>query len=104
MTTDINTTNFATEVIGSSVPVVVDFWAPWCGHCVAQTPILENFEQAVGSAVKVCKVNTDQNRELAAQYGIMSIPTILVFKDGKLVTRAVGTQSVENLKKLTGIL
>ena len=81
---------------------VVDFWAPWCGPCRSQAPILEQFA-AKHTKVTVLKVNTDENGDLAAHYGIMSIPTIMVFKDGALINRTVGVQSLENLEKLAGL-
>ena len=82
---------------------VVDFWAPWCGPCRSQAPILEQFAAKHAGKVSVLKVNTDENGDLAASYGIMSIPTIMVFKDGALVNRTVGVQSLENLEKLAGL-
>ena len=91
-----------TEDIKSGL-TVVDFWAPWCGPCRSQAPILEQFAQKHADKVNVLKVNTDENGDLAASYGIMSIPTIMVFKDGELKTRTVGVQSLENLEKLAGL-
>lgn len=82
---------------------VVDFWAPWCGPCRSQAPILEQFAQKHAGNVNVIKVNTDENGDLAATYGIMSIPTIMVFENGELKNRTVGVQSLENLEKLAGL-
>lgn len=96
---ELDASNFSAE-INCELPVVVDFWAPWCGPCRSQTPILEQFAQKYDGKVKVCKVNTDTNPELANKFGIMSIPTIMVFKDGEISARAVGVQSIDNLAKL----
>ncbi len=96
---ELNASNFSAE-INCELPVVVDFWAPWCGPCRSQTPILEQFAQKYDGKVKVCKVNTDTNPELANKFGIMSIPTIMVFKGGEISARAVGVQSIDNLAKL----
>lgn len=79
MALEITTANFNEEVLQASQPVLVDFWASWCGPCRMQAPILEAFAQE-HSEVKVCKVNVDENPELAEKYGIMSIPSLLVFK------------------------
>lgn len=100
--TELNAQNFAQEVAGE-LPVVVDFWAPWCGPCRSQTPILEQFAEKYAGKVKVCKVNTDQNQELCMQFGIMSIPTILVFHNGEMTGKAVGLQSLSNLTQLAGL-
>ena len=99
--TELNNNNFENET-QSDLPVVVDFWAPWCGPCRSQTPILEQFADKYAGKVKVCKVNTDQNEALAAR-GIMSIPTIMVFRGGEVTARAVGVQSADNLAKLAGL-
>lgn len=100
--TELNEKNFEQE-LADDLPVVVDFWAPWCGPCRSQAPILEQFAQAHAGKVKVCKVNTDENADLAVRFGIMSIPTIMVFKSGEIANRAVGVQSLENLSKLAGL-
>lgn len=100
--TELNAKNFKDETT-SNIPVVVDFWAPWCGPCRSQTPILEQFAAKYEGKVKVCKVNTDENSELSMQFGIMSIPTIMVFKNGELVNKAVGVQSIDNLAKLASL-
>ena len=89
MAMEFTTGNFAQEVLAAKQPVLVDFWATWCGPCRMQTPILEAFA-AEHPEIKVGKVNVDENPELAEKFGIMSIPSLLVFKDGKLAKTAVG--------------
>ena len=83
-------TNFETEVLKSDKPVLVDFWAPWCGPCRMLAPILAEIAEEKGNTVKVGKVNVDEEPELAAEYGISGIPAILLFKDGKVVGSSVG--------------
>ncbi len=78
--------NWKKEVLQSAEPVLVDFWASWCAPCRAMEPVLE----AIAKDYKVCKVNVDTNQELAARYGLSSIPALLIFKDGKIVARHVG--------------
>ena len=86
----ITKTNFEAEVLKSDKLVLVDFWAPWCGPCRMLAPILAEIAEEKGDAVNVGKVNVDEEPELAAQYGIIGIPTILLFKDGKVVATSVG--------------
>lgn len=88
--------NFKEEVLDSSVPVLVDFWATWCGPCQMVLPIIEELAEEVKDA-KICKVNVDEEMELAKEYRVMSIPTLIVFKDGKKVKSAVGAKSKEEL-------
>lgn len=88
---NINQANFQNEVIDSDRPVLLDFWAPWCGPCRMVVPIVEEIA-AERSDVKIGKVNVDEQPELARQFGVMSIPTLVVMRDGKIVRQAVGAQ------------
>ena len=85
----INKGNFESEVLGSEKPVLVDFWAPWCGPCRMVLPIVEEIAKE-NEHIKVCKINVDEQPELANRYGVMSIPTLMVFKEGKLVKKNMG--------------
>ncbi|KRF30459.1 thioredoxin [Paenibacillus sp. Soil787] len=78
--------------------VLVDFWAPWCGPCKIIAPILDELSAEIGNTAKIVKINVDDNPESAAKYNVMSIPTLLVFKDGQLVDQLVGVQPKEKLK------
>ena len=82
--------SFESEVLNSSTPVVVDFWAEWCGPCKAIGPSLEEISNEMGDKVKIAKLNIDENQEIAARYGIRSIPTMLMFKDGEIVSTKIG--------------
>lgn len=95
---ELDSSNFEAVITGGSVPVVVDFWAPWCGPCKAIAPILEELAQELGDAVKICKVNVDNNSDIAGKYEIRAIPTMLIFKDGKIADTVVGLSSKEDLK------
>lgn len=91
--------NFKTEVIDSKVPVLVDFWAEWCGPCRMFTPTMEALNKDYAGKVKFAKVNVDEESELAAEYKVMSIPTILLFKGGKIAASTVGAVPKDALKK-----
>ena len=91
--------NFDQEVLKSELPVLVDFWAEWCGPCRMTGPIVEELATEYAVKMKVGKVNVDDNQNLAGKYGVMSIPTIVIFKKGEIVKSMVGYQPKENFKK-----
>jgi len=89
--------NFKSEIVDSKIPTLVDFWAPWCGPCHVMSPIIEEVAKEYEGKVKVGKINVDENQVLASQYGIMSIPTILIFKAGKIASQIVGARPKSEL-------
>ena len=90
MVLEINDQNFDNEVIKSKIPVVVDFWAPWCGPCRSLGQITEKLSEAYAGKVKFCKINVDENREMSGKYKVMSIPLVLFFKDGVQKDNSLG--------------
>ena len=100
---DVTTADFSDEVLASDVPVIVDFWAPWCGPCKMVGPELEKLSESVGDGAKFVKVNVDENRELAMEYGVMSIPTIAKFEGGDVVTQIVGARGASQMSKEFGL-
>lgn len=90
--------NFQSEVLENSTPVLVDFWAPWCGPCLTMAPLVDELAAELKNKFKIGKVNVDENQELASRYGIMSIPAFKIFKGGKIVKNIVGVQAKETLK------
>ncbi|MBI4351663.1 MAG: thioredoxin [Elusimicrobia bacterium] len=95
----VNDANFDQEVIQSGLPVLVDFWAPWCGPCRMLGPVIDELAKDYAGKVKVCKLNTDEAQDTAGKYQISAIPTILLFKGGKLAQQLVGLQPKEELKR-----
>jgi thioredoxin 1 len=93
--------NFEEEVIKSDQPVLVDFWAEWCGPCQAMTPIIEELiKDNEGKPVKIGKLNIDENKEVVGKYGVLSIPTFALFKDGKIVNQQAGAVPKEKLQEM----
>lgn len=97
---ELTTQNFNEEVLQSDVPVMVDFWASWCGPCRMVSPIVDEIAEEVQGKAKVGKVNVDEQGDLASQFGVMSIPTIMVFKNGEVVATSVGAKSKAELLAL----
>src|SRR5579884_2749142 len=91
--------NFETDVLKSPTPVVVDFWAEWCGPCRMIAPALEEIAGQMGDKVKIVKLNVDENPKTAAKYGIMSIPTLMLFKNGEIASRQVGAAPKAKLEQ-----
>lgn len=96
----ITSENFEKEVLQAEQPVLVDFWASWCMPCKMMTPIVEEIAKEKEGKIKVYKINIDEEPDLATKYGVMSIPTFLVFKDGKVVNSSVGVQDKQELLNL----
>jgi thioredoxin 1 len=96
--------NFEELVIKSDKPVLVDFWAPWCGPCKIQNPILKELSKELKGKTVIAKVNVDENQELAGQYSVMSIPTLKIFHKGKVAAEMVGVQTKEKLVEEIGKL
>lgn len=100
MATAVNQANFDEVVLKSTLPVLVDFWAEWCGPCRMVSPVVDAISAARADTLNVVKVNVDENPDLAAKYGIMSIPSLLLFKDGEVVAQRVGYQAKEALETM----
>lgn len=103
MTIKVTVDNFEAEVMNSSVPVLIDFWAGWCRPCQMLAPIVEDLGKEVQGVAKVAKINIDEEPELANAFKVMSIPTVVVMKDGKVVNATVGVHKKDALRKMLGV-
>ena len=103
MAIEITNQNFEREVLQSDVPVLLDFWASWCGPCRMLSPVVEEISNEYFSKIKVGKVNVDEQSELAQKFGIMSIPTLMVFKDGKHIDTKIGVRPKTEIISMLGI-
>jgi thioredoxin 1 len=99
---ELSDTNFDTEVIKSETPVLVDFWAPWCGPCRAIAPIVEEISSSYEGKLKVGKLNVDENQQTTMKFGIRSIPTLIVFKGGKAVEQIIGAVPRGEIERIVG--
>ncbi|HEY1593269.1 MAG TPA: thioredoxin [Solirubrobacteraceae bacterium] len=96
--TEVTDTNFQAEVIESDVPVLVDFWAPWCGPCRMVAPVVEEIAEERGEALKVVKMNIDDNQNTAVQFNVMSIPTLMLFRNGEVAKTVIGAYPKRKLE------
>lgn len=96
----LTTENFEQEALNSRVPVLIDFWASWCGPCKMMGPIVDQIAEEMGTNAKICKINIDEQRDFATKYDVMSIPTFILIKDGKEVKRLIGAMPKEELSRL----
>lgn len=103
MPLQITSSNFDQEVIKSDIPVLIDFWAPWCGPCRMVSPIVDELSDELQGELKVVKINTDEEPELAAAFSVMSIPTLAVVKQGKVTATSVGARPKEEIRSALGI-
>ena len=100
MITKITEANWETEVLKADKPVILDFYADWCGPCQMLSPIIDKLAEEKAESYKVCKVNVDNNQKLAREFQVMSIPTVVIIKNGKLVARSVGFKSKDELAEM----
>ncbi|MDO5737670.1 MAG: thioredoxin [Eubacteriales bacterium] len=97
MIVDLKLDTYESEVVQSDIPVLVDFWAPWCGPCQMLGPVVEKLSEDYAGKLKVCKVNVDEEMKLAQQFRVMSIPTIYLYKDGEIKEKIIGSRTYEEM-------
>ena len=97
---NLNEKNFEEEVLKSDKTILIDFWASWCGPCKMMSPVVDEIAEEMNGTVKVCKINIDEEQNLAVKYNVMSIPTFVVIKAGKEIGRTIGVQDKEDIKKI----
>ena len=100
---NLNTENFEAEALQCSKPVMVDFWASWCGPCRAVAPLVEEIAAEAGDSIKVAKLNVDESPDLASKYGVMTIPTLILFREGKVAGTSIGVRTKADIKKSLGL-
>jgi thioredoxin 1 len=100
MAREVNDANFAAEVLQCDLPVLVDFWAPWCGPCRAIAPVIEELSQELSGQVKIAKMNVDENSKTPSQFGIRAIPTLILFKNGKVLDQLTGAVAKISIKEM----
>ena len=103
MSTTVTTETFETEALQSDKPVIVDFWAEWCGPCHAVAPVLDKIAEERGDEIRLVKINVDENQELMVRYGVQSIPTIVLFKDGEPAAAVIGAQPKGAIERGLGL-
>ncbi len=103
MTVKVTDQNFDSEVLGEKLPVLVDFWAEWCGPCKMAEPVLEELSNTYSGKIVISKLNVDENRDSSIKYGVQSIPTVILFKEGKEVQRQIGYAGKNGYEKLIKI-